>query len=163
MLWGEERRQQWQFFQHQDVSQNMDQHEKTSTLDLHKCVTRNYQFTPEKGFLKRSGLVFKCTKLYWQWPALTEYESLSREYDTANMQTLICHVSLEQSFTWFCSGGFGRYITVPSSWRRWCLSADQQWTWDLGVFLGFLQGSYPAAREREKKRARWRERTSLHL
>lgn len=41
--------------------------------------------------------------------------------------------------------------TVPSSWRRWCLSADRRWIWDLGAFLGFLQGSYPAARQREER------------
>ena len=58
-----------------------------------------------------------------------------------------------------------RYSTVPSSWRRWCWSGGQQWTWDLGDALGFQLGSYPGGRHREGK-ITW-ERTScrkpLHM
>lgn len=41
--------------------------------------------------------------------------------------------------------------TIPSSWRKWCWSADQQWTSGLGDALGFLLGNYPDERMRKKE------------
>lgn len=48
---------------------------------------------------------------------------------------------------------------LPSFWRRWCWSADQQWTSDLEDALDFLQGNYPGVRKKDRKRT-WGQRAS---